>query len=136
MSDMTTDMTTEPAAAQRATKDDWLNGPGDLREEDFAVPGMNKTVRLRGLSVGQVSMMAQICNKSTKKGESRVDVVRFNVLRFKFGVVDPSFSEQEAAQIMEKWGPAFLRVTERIEALTNEDPEAAEEYKAQFPAGL
>ncbi len=114
----------------RSTAAQWSEAPGDLRSLDLFVPAVNGTVKLRGLSVGQVSRMYSRVT-SHAKGKPPVDVERLNILKFHEGVVEPRFTIGEVESIIQKFGPTFIMVVEAIDDLTNEDPDA-EAIQARF----
>ena len=117
----------------RYSADSWAEAPGDLEAVDLFVPAVNDYVKVKGLSVGQLSSIYQRCTNN-KPGAMPVDVVRINTLKFKDGVIEPKFTEAQANDIQFKFGPAFGMVIEKIDELTNEDPNAAEAL-ARFRAG-
>ena len=55
------------------------------------------------------------------------------ILQFAHGVVDPQFSEDEARQIAEQFGPAFRKVIAKIDELSGVDKEAIEQTDLRFP---
>lgn len=123
---------------ERSTKDAWLQGPGDLREaevHDVPVPGMS--VRVRGLSAryaadmqGQVKVVTQ-----GREQVAKIDAAGMELLQFVHGVIEPTFSEAEARQVQERFGPAFKKVIEKIDALSGIDKDAVENAEARFPVG-
>jgi len=122
----------------RSTKESWLHGPGDLKEadvEDVPVPG--ETVRVRGLAA-KYSAEVQSQLKLEQQGReqvARIDVASMERLQFVHGVIDPTFTEAEAAQIQEKFGPAFRKVVAKIDELSGIDKEAIEQVEQRFPDG-
>jgi hypothetical protein len=73
--------------------------------------------------------------KTGTRGEqtAEVDTEKLAVIQFANGVVEPEFTEAEAQQIAEKYGPAFNAVVERIDELSGVDKEAIEKANAMFP---
>jgi hypothetical protein len=124
---------------QRATKDAWLQGPGDLREadvEDVPVPG--QSVRVRALSARYASEVQTKATKLVLEGRERiakVDIGTMEMLQFVHGVIDPVFNESEAKQIQSKYGPAFQKVIAKIDEISAINKEAIEETETRFPAG-
>jgi hypothetical protein len=122
----------------RSTKDSWLNGPGDLQEadvEDVPVPG--ESVRVRALPA-KYSAEVQGQLKLTQEGReqvAKIDVESMERLQFTHGVIEPQFTEQEARQVQEKFGPAFRKVIAKIDELSGLDKEAIEKVEQRFPAG-
>ena len=122
----------------RSTKDAWLQGPGDLKEDDVQdvpVPGMS--VRVRGLPA-KYSAEVQGQMKLTQQGReqvAKIDVASMERLQFVHGVIDPVFSEAEAAQVQEKYGAAFRKVVAKIDELSGIDKDAIEQVEQRFPSG-
>ncbi len=123
---------------QRSTKDAWLQGPGDLKEadvEDVPIPG--QSVRVRGLPA-RYSAEVQGQLKLVTEGReqiARIDVPAMEMLQFVHGVIDPQFSEAEARQVQERYGPAFKKVIAKIDELSGIDKEAIEKTEQRFPVG-
>lgn len=123
----------------RSTKESWLQGEGDLKEadvEDVPVPG--ESVRVRGLSA-RYSAEVQSQLKMVTEGRSqiaKIDVASMEALQFAHGVVEPTFTLDEAKQVQEKFGPAFRKVVEKIDELSGIDKEAIEQSEQRFPSGL
>jgi hypothetical protein len=120
------------------SKDAWLNGPGDLREEVVEdVPVKGSSVLVRSLPARYAAdVQAQM--KMVRRGREQVatiDVAEMEKLQFVHGCVDPQFSEAEAAAIQEKFGPAFRKVVEKIDELSGIDKEAIEKTEAVFQPG-
>jgi hypothetical protein len=122
----------------RSTKESWLQGPGDLKEADVEdVPVAGESVRVRGLPA-KFSAEIQAQLKLVQQGReqvAKIDVESMERLQFTHGVIEPVFSEQEAALIQERYGPAFRKVIEKIDELSGMDKEAIEAAEKQFPAG-
>lgn len=124
----------------RSTKDDWIAGPGDLREADVEdVPIVGKTVRVRGLPAAYSNQAASEALEliTGKRGEqtATVNTARLEVLQFAHGCVDPTFTEEEALVVSQKYGPAFKKCIAKIDELSGVDKEAIEEANARFPTG-
>jgi hypothetical protein len=123
---------------QRSTKEAWLQGPSDLREadvEDVPVPGMS--IRVRGLSA-RYSAEVQSQLKLTQQGReqvAKIDVPAMELLQLVNGCVDPTFTEDEARQLQERYGPAIKKVVEKIDELSGIDKDAIEKVEQRFPAG-
>lgn len=122
----------------RSTKDSWLNSPGDLKEADVEdVPVTGETVRVRALPARwSAEVMSQ--SKIIQQGReqiAKIDVPAMEMLQFVHGCIDPVFTEAEARQIQEKFGPAFRKVIERIDELSGIDKEAIEQTEQRFPVG-
>lgn len=120
-----------------STKDAWLGGSGDLREADVEdVPVKGSKVRVRALPARYSADVQSQLKLETQGREqvARIDVASMEVLQFAHGVIDPKFSEEEARQIAEKYGPAFRKVIEKIDELSGIDKEAIAETEQRFPA--
>lgn len=124
---------------EQATKDDWISGPGDLKEavvEDVPVKG--KQVRVRGLPAAYSRQAASDAAKmvSNERGEQAwtLDQAKMAALQFAHGVVDPPFTVEQAVVVSERFGPAFEKVIEKIDELSGVDKEALEKTQATFPA--
>lgn len=126
------------AALSRSTKESWLSGVGDLKEadvEDVPVPG--ESVRVRGLAA-RFSAEIQSHARLQMEGNEQtltVDQATIERLQFAHGVVDPQFTEHEAGQVAEKYGPAFRKVLAKINELSGTDDEDVAAVEARFPAG-
>jgi hypothetical protein len=122
----------------RSTKEAWLAGPGDLQEDDVHdVPADGMTVRVRGLSA-KYSAEVQGQLKLVQQGReqiAKIDVAAMELLQFVHGCIDPTFTEQEARLIQQKFGPAFKKVVAKIDELSGIDKEAIEKVEQTFPAG-
>jgi len=122
------------------SKDAWLNGSGDLEEADVEdVPTKGQSVRVRALPAAFSSRAESQATelKTDGKGNSIIAInkERMEVLQFAHGVIDPSFSEQEAQKIAETHARAFFKVIEKIDELSAIDKEAIEKAQARFPDG-
>ena len=122
----------------RSTKEAWLSGPGDLREEEVHdVPTKGFSVLVRGLPARySAEVMGQL--KFVQQGRdqvAKIDIPAMELLQFVHGCVDPKFSPDEAAVIQERFGPAFRKVIQKIDELSGIDKEAIETVEETFPAG-
>lgn len=120
------------------SKDAWLTGPGDLEEADVEdVPTPGNSVRVRALSA-RWSAAVQSQTKVVAEGREQVaklDVVAMERLQFIHGVIDPVFTEAEAQQIQEKFGPAFRKVIAKIDELSGIDKETIKATEERFRPG-
>jgi hypothetical protein len=122
----------------RSTKDAWLSGPGDLREEEVEdVPVTGSSVLVRGLPArysaeiqGQLKLVQQ-----GREQVAKIDVPTMEMLQFVHGCVDPRFTPDEARVIQEKYGPAFKKVIAKIDELSGIDKAAVEATEERFPVG-
>ncbi len=118
----------------RYSVDSWDDSPSDLRSEPMFIPAVNDWIEVKGLSPGQLSDIYQRCTNNKPGAKVPVDVVRINTLKFKEGVTRPRFTEAKVNEIQFKFGPAVNMVLEKIDELTNEDPNSADAL-ARFRAG-
>jgi hypothetical protein len=122
----------------RSTKDAWLSGPGDLKEADVEdVPVKGQSVRVRGLPAAYSNQAQSEALEMKTIGSTQIATVnsaRLEVLQFAHGVIDPSFSVEEAQQVSERFGPAFKKVIAKIDELSGVDKEAVEAANARFPS--
>jgi hypothetical protein len=122
----------------RSTKEAWLEGPGDLREEDVEdvpVPGMS--VRVRGLSArfsADVNAHVKLVSEGREQ-VAKLDVATMEALKFSHGVVEPQFTKSEAEKIQALYGPAFQKVISKIDELSGTSEDATAAVEATFPAG-
>jgi hypothetical protein len=124
----------------RSTKDAWLKGPGDLREADVEdVPVEGSSVRVRGLPAAYSnqaqSEALELRTGSRGEQSATVNTSRLEILQFAHGVIDPTFSVEEAEQVAQSYGPAFKKVIAKIDELSGVDKEAIADANARFPAG-
>jgi hypothetical protein len=123
---------------QRSSKEAWLQGPGDLREAEVTdVPVKGSSVLVRGLSA-RYAAEVQAQMKLVQEGQdqiAKIDLPRMELLQFVNGCIDPRFTEAEAAQIQERFGPAFRKVIAKIDELSGIDKEAIDAVEQRFPAG-
>lgn len=121
----------------RATKEDWLEGAGDLKEavvEDVPVKG--KSIKVRALG-------AKFSNEAqTQATETRTDGVqafvtvnkaKLEILQFTHGVIEPKFTQEEAEKVAEKYAGAFFKTIDKIDEISSIDKEAIAEAQARFP---
>lgn len=120
----------------RSTKDAWLKGPGDLATAEVEdVPVKGESVLVRGLPAAYSNEAVSKALKSTQQGRdtvSTVDKHELEILQFVHGCVEPTFTEAEARQIAEHYGPAWSKVIAKIDELSGLDKEAIDEANARF----
>lgn len=112
-------------------KGSWLNGATDLEEQDVYVDGPDAWVKVRGLSAGQQARITDQC-LSMKGDVAKVDSQRMAVLKFKEGVIEPSFDEQEANVINHQFGKAFSLVVAVIDELSKASEEDIAKAQRRF----
>ena len=123
----------------RSTVDAWLEGPGDLREavvEDVPVEG--ESVLVQALAAGYVNEARSEATELKQVGRDQivtVNAARMEVLQFAHGVIEPKFTVAQAETISQKYGPAFRKVVDKIDELSDVDKEAITEAEARFPSG-
>ncbi len=122
----------------RSTKEQWLQGPGDLKEDevdDVPAPGM--TVRVRALSArysSEIQGQLKIVNEGREQ-IAKIDVPKMELLQVVHGCIAPVVTEQEARQIQDRFGSAFKKVIEKIDELSGIDKDAIEATEQRFPSG-
>ncbi len=122
----------------RSTKQDWLEGPADLREETLEdIPSKGKSVIVRGLSAGFASQAQTEATETRTDGEQAwvsVNKAKLEALEVFHGLVEPKLDTvREAELILERWGPAAVRLIEKIDELSAIDKEAIDKAQARFP---
>jgi hypothetical protein len=122
----------------RSTKDAVLKGPGDLATAEVVtdVPNPGDTFLVRGLPAAYSNQASSEALKMTTVGLDQiatVDTARLEVLQFAHGVVEPTFTVDEAQQVSEKYGPMFRKVITKIDELSGVNKEAITEATAKFP---
>lgn len=120
----------------RSTKDAWLSGPGDLKEDDVEdVPVEGESVRVRGLPAAFSRDIISNCLEQKQIGDTTINSVNARQLaihQFAHGCVDPQFTVEEADVVAQKYGPAFEKVVDKIDELSGTDSKAVEEANARF----
>jgi hypothetical protein len=124
----------------RSTKDAWLQGPTDLREEDVEdVPQEGMSIRVRGLPAAYsnqaTSDALELITGARGEQTARVNTEKLEVIQFAHGCVDPTFTVDEARIIAQRFGPAFRKVITKIDELSGVDKEAIEKTNAAFRPG-
>jgi hypothetical protein len=124
----------------RSTVQDWLDGPGDLKEaevDDVPVPGKSLLVRGLPAAYSNQAQSEALELKTTAQGEqlATINTSRLEILQFAHGAVEPKFSEDQAQLVAEKYGPAFKKAIAKIDELSGVDKEAIEKAADTFPAG-
>jgi hypothetical protein len=124
----------------RSNKDAWLNGPGDLQEADVEdVPVNGQSVRVRGLPAAYsnqaTSEALELITGPRGEQTAHVNTEKLEVLQFAHGVIDPTFTVDEARLVAQRFGPAFRKVIAKIDELSGVDKEAIEKTNATFQAG-
>lgn len=123
---------------ERSNKRAWLAGPGDLKEAEVDdVPSPGKSVKVRGLPAAYSLDAVTDATETRVDGRGNTTVAvnrsRLEILQFTHGVIDPEFTEEEARQIAEKFGPAWRKVVDKIDELSALDKEAIDEANRRFP---
>jgi hypothetical protein len=125
---------------ERSTKQAWLEGPGDLREEDVEdVPVQGQSIRVRGLPAAYsnqaTSEALELITGPRGEQTAHINTEKLEVLQFAHGCVDPTFTVDEARLVAQKFGPAFRKVIAKVDELSGVDKEAIEKTNATFQAG-
>lgn len=125
---------------ERSTKDAWLTGPSDLREEDVIdVPAPGQSVRVRGLAAAYsnqaTSEALEIVQGPRGDQSAHINTEKLEVLQFAHGCIEPTFTVDEARVIAQKFGPAFKKVIAKIDELSGVDKDTIEQTNATFPSG-
>jgi len=123
----------------RSTKESWLTGT-DLQEavvDDVPVKGQSVLVRGLPAAYSNRATSKALELMSGPRGEqtATVNTEKLEIIQFAAGCVDPSFTEEEAAIVAQRFGPAFKRVIAKIDELSGLDKEAIEQTNATFPVG-
>lgn len=120
----------------RSTKAAWLDGPGDLREDDVEdVPVKGESVRVRGLPAAYSNQAQSEALEMKTIGQTQiatVNVARLEVLQFAHGCIEPEFSVEEAQIVAERYGPAFKKVIAKVDELSGVDKDAIDQVSARF----
>jgi hypothetical protein len=123
----------------RSTKDAWLSGPGDLKEADVEdVPVVGQSVRVRGLPAAYSNEAQSEAREVRVVGTDTIATLnqgKMEILQWVHGVIDPVFTQQEAEQVAQKYGPAFRKVIDKIDELSAVDKEAISEANNRFQVG-
>jgi hypothetical protein len=124
----------------RSTKESWLSGPGDLETAEVEnVPAPGQSVLVRGLPAAYsnraTSKALELVTGARGEQSATVNTEKLEVIQFAAGCVEPSFTEEEAQVIAQKYGPAFKRVIAKIDELSGFDKESIEQTNATFPVG-
>jgi hypothetical protein len=125
---------------ERSTKQSWLEGPGDLKEEDVLdVPVEGQSIRVRGLPAAYsneaTSKALELITGARGEQTARINQHKLEVIQFAHGCVEPTFTEPEAELVAQKYGPAFKKAIAEIDRLSGVDKEAIEKTNATFPSG-
>lgn len=122
---------------KRSTLEAWLEGPGDLKEDEVAdVPVPGESVRIRALSgTFNNEVIREALTSTVRQGQNvqRVDTVELDVLRFAHGVIEPKFTPQQARQVSDRYGPAFNKVVAAVVKLSGLNEEEIASTEARFP---
>lgn len=119
------------------SKNAWLDGPSDLREEVVEdVPRPGESVLVRGLPATYSNDAQSESLEMKVVGRDQVATVNsatLEILQFLHGVVEPQFTREEVEQISAKYGPAFSKVVAKIVELSAIDQEAIKASARKFP---
>ena len=115
----------------RFDKTTWLGGATDLQEAEVFVSEDQGHVRIRGLSAGELAFINDQC--LVMKGDTmKMDTQQMAVMKFTKGVIEPTFTRDEANRISLKFGPAFNLVVSVIDEISRASDEDIARAKARF----
>lgn len=124
---------TEPEVIDqpRFDKTSWLNGATDLEEREVFVSDEQGHVRVKALSAGALATINDQC--LVMKGDTmKMDTQQMGVIKFVKGVIEPTFSREEANVISHRFGPAFNLVVSVIDEISRASDEDIAKAKARF----
>lgn len=107
------------------------NAPADLVEKDVEDVFGGK-VRIRSLSAHQAAAVKQA---SINLQGRNPDVVwaQMELKQFRYGVINPQFSEDQVRSLHIASGPSFAKVIAAIDALSGIDKEELRTAQQEFP---
>src|SRR5512146_643190 len=109
----------------------------DLVEEVVPVAEWRGSVRVRGLTKGQVERLTQAASKPiihprTQQITRQVDSQKLNDLMFAESVVEPRFTPEQVKALAEKAAGPYLKIMQVVTRLSGFG-QGAEEGEDQFP---
>lgn len=113
-----TDTVAEKPAVRILTVEEIL-AADDLVEEVLSIAEWGGSVRVRGLTKGQVERLTQAASKSiihprTQQITRQVDSQKLNDLMFSESVVEPKFSPEQVKQLAEKAAGPYLKIMQVV----------------------
>lgn len=104
----------------------------DIPEDTVEVPEWGGKVRVRGLTLKQLSAIAQkAIRRNPQTGQDETNREISVLLTIQAGMVNPKLSNQQLQRLSEKSGAATTRVLQAINAL-GPTPEAVSEAEKSF----
>lgn len=129
-------VTVETPSAQILTADAMLAfaQEGKDLESDVVDDVFGGSVRIKSLTAAQA---AQVQQGSIRFGASRKQRTEFNFasaerLKFRYGVTEPSLTDDQVRTLQTTAGPSFQKVLKAIDEISGTDEKAAEEDEQQF----
>lgn len=101
----------------------------DLVDESVFVPEWGGTVKVRGLTRAQVYQM----QKDATVGKN-TDAQRADMLLLVMGIIEPKFTEDQGAALMQKSAGATQRILDAIMRLSGMGGDAAAAADRSFPS--
>lgn len=90
----------------------------DIREEVITVPEWgNKKVRIRGLTLSQMSTLAAKATRRDRSGTDVIDREMSVALTLVYGMVQPKIKPENVGRLKEKSAAAITRIVQAINAL-------------------
>lgn len=109
----------------------WLNGATDLEEGEVYIEALDDSVKVRGLSAGQLATIQDQC--LVMKGETmKLDTQQMDVMKFCAGVIEPKFSRDEANVISHRFGTSFSLVVSVINEISKASEEDVQKARRRF----
>jgi hypothetical protein len=89
----------------------------DIREETIDVPEWHGKVRIRALTLEQITHLAAKVSRRMPNGQETVDRELSVALTLIYGMVEPKLTELDVARLREKSASAVTRIVQAINAL-------------------
>src|SRR3954471_5857192 len=89
----------------------------DIREQDLDVPEWHGKVRIRALTLEQITHLASRVTHRMPNGQENIDREQSVALTLIYGMVNPKLSESDAARLRDKSASAVTRIVQAINAL-------------------
>ena len=105
----------------------------DIQESEVDVPDWGGKVKIRGLTLEQMSTLAtRVTHRNVRTGQDEIDRELSVALTLIYGMVEPQLTEADAAKLSTKSAAAVTRIVQAINALgpTTEAIEAATKSNA------
>src|SRR4051794_39839347 len=89
----------------------------DIREETVDIPEWHGKVRIRALTLEQMSMLATKVTRRAPNGQDTIDRELSVALTLIYGMIEPKLSEFDAHRLSAKSAGAVTRIVQAINAL-------------------